>query len=280
MMFSLVVLGNSKVVRGKLKDRDSKSNRLWNIAHRGASGHAPEHTMPAYRLGKEMNGDFIEIDLQMTKDGVLIVMHDEKIDRTTNGSGYVKDLTLAEIKKLDAGSWFNRAYPEKAQSLYEGLQVLTLEEVIETFGQGSCYYIETKAPEIYPGMEKELVRLLKKHKLTNQNAKVVIQSFSQDSLLKMNKLAPEIPLVQLISYSKPAVITHDELDKIKDYAIGVGINYRKIDRNFVEQVQSHGLLIHLYTVNKRADMERLIEWGVNGMFTNYPDVLEMVLKNQ
>ncbi|WP_052124359.1 glycerophosphodiester phosphodiesterase [Planococcus sp. PAMC 21323] len=280
MMFSLVVLGNSKVVRGKLKDRDSKSNRLWNIAHRGASGHAPEHTMPAYRLGKEMNGDFIEIDLQMTKDGVLIVMHDEKIDRTTNGSGYVKDLTLAEIKKLDAGSWFNRAYPEKAQSLYEGLQVLTLEEVIETFGQGSHYYIETKAPEIYPGMEKELVRLLKKHKLTNQNAKVVIQSFSQDSLLKMNKLAPEIPLVQLISYSKPAVITHDELDKIKDYAIGVGINYRKIDRNFVEQVQSHGLLIHLYTVNKRADMERLIEWGVNGMFTNYPDVLEMVLKNQ
>lgn len=280
MMFSLIVLGNSKVVRGKLKDRDSKSNRLWNIAHRGASGHAPEHTMSAYRLGKEMNSDYIEIDLQMTKDGVLIVMHDEKIDRTTTGSGYAKDLTLAEIKKLDAGSWFNRAYPEKAQSQYKGLQVLTLEEVIETFGQGSRYYIETKAPNIYPGMEKELVRLLKKHKLTNQNGKVVIQSFSQDSLLKMNKLAPEIPLVQLISYSKPAVITHDELVKIKGYAIGVGINYRKIDRNFVEQVQSHGLLIHLYTVNKREDMERLIEWGVNGLFTNYPDILEMVLKNK
>lgn len=283
MMFSLVVSMNSKVAWGKSKEGDSNPNRFLNIAHRGASGHAPEHTMSAYQLGKEMHGDYIEIDLQMTKDGILIAMHDEKVDRTTNGSGKVKDMTLADIKKLDAGSWFNAAYPEKAQSQFEGLQVPTLEEVIEAFGKNSRYYIETKAPDVYPGMEKELVRILKKHKLTSQNAqssKIIVQSFSQESLLKMNKLAPAIPLVQLISYSEPAVISDAELDDIKKYAIGVGMNHKRIDRAYVEQVRNHGLLIHPYTVNKRSDMERLIDWGVTGMFTNYPDVLEAVLKNK
>lgn len=283
MMFSLVVSMNSKVAWGKSKEGDSNPNRFLNIAHRGASGHAPEHTMSAYQLGKEMHGDYIEIDLQMTKDGILIAMHDEKVDRTTNGSGKVKDMTLADIKKLDAGSWFNAAYPEKAQSQFEGLQVPTLEEVIEAFGKNSRYYIETKAPDVYPGMEKELVRILKKHKLTSQNAqssKIIVQSFSQESLLKMNKLAAEIPLVQLISYSDPAVISDAELDNIKKYAIGVGMNHKRIDRAYVEQVRNHGLLIHPYTVNKRSDMERLIDWGVTGMFTNYPDVLEAVLKNK
>lgn len=283
MMFSLVVSMNSKVAWGKSKEGDSNPNRFLNIAHRGASGHAPEHTMSAYQLGKEMHGDYIEIDLQMTKDGILIAMHDEKVDRTTNGSGKVKDMTLADIKKLDAGSWFNAAYPEKAQSQFEGLQVPTLEEVIEAFGKNSRYYIETKAPDVYPGMEKELVRILKKHKLTSQNAqssKIIVQSFSRESLLKMNKLAPAIPLVQLISYSEPAVISDAELDDIKKYAIGVGMNHKRIDRAYVEQVRNHGLLIHPYTVNKRSDMERLIDWGVTGMFTNYPDVLEAVLKNK
>ncbi|ANU24873.1 glycerophosphodiester phosphodiesterase [Planococcus donghaensis] len=274
---------NSKVAWGKSREVEVNPNRFLNIAHRGASGHAPEHTMFAYQLGKEMHGDYIEVDLQMTKDGVLIAMHDEKVDRTTNGSGYVKDMTLADIKKLDAGSWFNAAYPEKSQSQYEGVKVPTLEEVIETFGKNSRYYIETKAPEVYPGMEKELVRVLKKHKLNGQNtqsSKVIVQSFSQESLLEMNSLAPEIPLVQLISYSKPALISDAELTIIKEYAIGVGMNHKRIDRAYVEQVRHHGLLIHPYTVNKRADMERLMEWGVTGMFTNYPDVLEAVLKNK
>ncbi|ANU15347.1 Glycerophosphoryl diester phosphodiesterase [Planococcus halocryophilus Or1] len=274
---------NSTVALGQSKEAELNPNRFLNIAHRGASGYAPEHTLASYELGEEMHGDYIEVDLQMTKDGVLIAMHDEKVDRTTNGSGFVRDMTLAEIKKLDAGSWFNKAYPEKAQPQYEGLQVLTLEEVIETFGKGSRYYIETKAPNVYPGMEKELVRVLEKYKLTGQNAqsgKVLVQSFSQESLLKMHRLDSEIPLVQLISYAVPAVISNTELEYMKKYAVGVGMSYTKIDRAYVEKVRSHGLLIHPYTVNDRADMERLIDWGVTGMFTNYPDVLEDVLKNK
>ncbi|AQU78567.1 MULTISPECIES: glycerophosphodiester phosphodiesterase [Planococcus] len=283
LLMSTVVSVNSIGAKGKSKEAEFNSNRFLSIAHRGASGHAPEHTLAAYKLGEGMQADYIEVDLQMTKDGVLIAMHDEKVNRTTDGSGYVKDMTLAEIKKLDAGSWFNRAYPEKAQPEFEGLQVSTLEEVIETFGKGSRYYIETKAPSVYPGMEQELVRILEKHKLTGQNAqssKVLVQSFSQESLLTMHDLKPEIPLVQLISYSKPAVISDLELEHIKEYAIGVGMSHTKIDRSYVEQVRHHGLLIHPYTVNERADMERLIDWGVTGIFTNYPEVLEAVLKKK
>lgn len=283
LMVSTIFSMNSALASSQSKEASVNPNRFLNVAHRGASGHAPEHTLAAYELGRGMHGDYIEVDLQMTKDGVLIAMHDEKVDRTTDGSGYVKDMTLAEIKELDAGSWFNEAYPEKAQPEYEGLQVPTLEEVIETFGKGSRYYIETKAPDVYPGMEKELIRVLEEYKLTGQNAqssKVLVQSFSQASLLTMNSLNPKIPLVQLISYSKPAVISDAELDYIKEYAVGVGMTQSRIDQAYVEQVRSHGLLIHPYTVNERADMERLIDWGVTGMFTNYPDRLEAVLKNK
>lgn len=96
----------------------------------------------------------------------------------------------------------------------------------------------------------------------------------------MHDLNPKIPLVQLISYTTPAPISDLEFKYIKEYAIEVGMSHTKIDRAYVEQVRHHGLLIHPYTVNERADMERLIDWGVTGMVTNYPDVLEVVLKNK
>ena len=254
-----------------------------NVAHRGASGHAPEHTLPAYKLGEEMKGDYIEIDLQMTKDGTLIAMHDEKVDRTTNGTGHVKDFTIDEIKQLDAGTWFNEKYPEKAKPEYEGLTVPTLEEVITKFGKGSRYYIETKSPNVYPGMEEELLRILNKHKLIGPNVpsgKVLVQSFSPESLLIVDSLNPNVPLVQLISYSQPATITDEELNEISEYAIGIGASHTKIDQKYVKKVRDHNLLIHPYTVNTEKDMIKLLDWGVTGMFTNYPDILNEVLKNR
>lgn len=255
-------------------------NKRLNVAHRGASGHAPEHTIPSYKLGERMNGDYIEIDLQMTKDGVLVAMHDERVDRTTDGTGLVKDYTLEELKKLDAGSWFNEENPEKAKRAYQGLEVPTLEEVIQTFGNDSHYYIETKSPEVYPGMEKELLRVLEKYELTpkyEERGKVLVQSFSKASLLKMHDLAPDMPLVQLISYKTPATITEQELAELNRYAVGVGMSHTKIDQEYVEKVRESGLLIHPYTVNEKEDMKRLLDWGVTGMFTNYPDRLDDVM---
>ncbi len=258
-------------------------NKLLNVAHRGASGFAPEHTIASYKLGEEMQGDFIEIDLQMTKDGKLIAMHDESVDRTTNGTGLVKNYTLQQLKELDAGSWFNEKNPNKANPAYEGIKVPTLEEVIQTFGKNAHYYIETKSPNVYPGMEEELLRILEKYNLTGVNERssnVLIQSFSQESLLKTHELNPNLPLIQLISYKEPAAISEEELQRLNDYAVGVGMSASKIDENYVQQVRNAGLLIHPYTVNEKEDMERLLNWGVTGMFTNYPDRLNDVIHGQ
>ncbi|WP_077328539.1 glycerophosphodiester phosphodiesterase [Virgibacillus siamensis] len=258
-------------------------NRILNVAHRGASGHAPEHTMASYELGEKMHGDYIEVDLQMTKDGVLIAMHDEKVDRTTNGTGYVKDKTLAEIKQLDAGSWFNEKYPDKANPAYEGLEVPTLEEIIQKFGRGERYYIETKSPDVYPGMEKELLKILDKYKLIGPNApssKVLIQSFSEESLSIVHAMNPDIPLIQLISYSEPAAITNAELDEIASYAVGIGASHTKIDKDYVQKVREHDLLMHPYTVNTKEDMNKVLDWGATGMFTNYPDRLNEVMRSR
>ena len=148
MVAGVATGGGTALAKEKYKD-------IENVSHRGASGYAPEHTITSYQMGEKMHGDYIEIDLQMTKDGQLIAMHDEKVDRTTDGTGSVKDYTLEQIKQLDAGSWFNEKYPEYAEPEYEGLQVPTLEEVFQKFGKNASYYIETKSPNIYPGMEKD-----------------------------------------------------------------------------------------------------------------------------
>lgn len=257
--------------------------KALNISHRGASGHAPEHTFHAYELGSAMNADYIEIDLQMTKDGELIALHDETIDRTTGKKGLVKDLTLKEIKKLDAGSWFNEAFPEKKSTEYTGLQIPTLREVLDRFGPESKFFIETKSPEVYPGMEEKLLELLNEYNLIGDQqtiGKVIVQSFSIESLRKVHQMDETIPLVQLLSYYAPAIITDSEVSKIKEYAVGVGLHYTAVSPGYIQKVTNSGLMVFPYTVNEKEDMKMLLDWGVTGMFTNYPDRLDEVIKGR
>lgn len=255
-------------------------DQILNIAHRGASGYTPEHTLLSYETSLNMNADYIEIDLQMTKDGSLIALHDSNVARTTNGRGEVDNLTLEEIKILDAGSWFNIENPDLADDEFNNLKVVTLDEIINYFGMDVNYYIETKNPEESPNMVKELISILNKHNLIGPDipeGKVIIQSFSESSLLEVFELEPSIPLIQLISYQSKATINKKYLNKVKKYAVGIGPNFQYIDEQYVKQVRGAGLLIHPYTVNEIEDMERLIKWGVTGMFTDYPDRLDDVL---
>ncbi|UOE53229.1 glycerophosphodiester phosphodiesterase [Cytobacillus oceanisediminis] len=251
---------------------------IVNVSHRGASAYAPEHTIASYDMGEKMHGDYIEIDLQMTKDGHLIAMHDVTLDRTTNGTGPVKDYTLEEIKQLDAGSWFNEKYPYASKVEYEDLKMPTLEEVFKKFGKNNSYYIETKSPDVYPGMEKELLRLVDKYNI-NKN-KLLVQSFSPQSLKVMNELDPSIKLVQLISYKANAEITDAEIKEIKQYAMGIGPNHTYLNEGYVQKVVNSGLELHPYTVNDKERMKQLINWGVTGMFTNHPDLLHEVKKGR
>jgi glycerophosphoryl diester phosphodiesterase len=274
LALSLSIMGTGFAAQASEKKQDD----ILNVAHRGASGYAPEHTITSYKMGEQMHGDYIEIDLQMTKDGKLIVMHDETLDRTTNGTGQVKDHTLAEIKKLDAGSWFNEAYPQKAKPEYEGLQVPTLEEVFQTFGKNANYYIETKSPEVYPGMEQKLEDMVNQYHINKD--KLLVQSFSSASLIKMHEIDPSLKLVQLMEYTSPATLSDAEVQGIKKYAMGIGPNSDMIDKAYVQKAVQNGLQIHPYTVNEKEEMQKLIDWGVTGMFTNYPDRLNEVKKGR
>ncbi|GAE33071.1 glycerophosphoryl diester phosphodiesterase [Halalkalibacter akibai JCM 9157] len=228
-----------------------------------------------------MKADYIELDLQMTKDGVLIAMHDTTVNRTTNGTGSVANMTIDEIKQLDAGSWFNTRNPEKAKDEFVGLEVPTLEEVFQKFGRSTNYYIETKSPTLYPGMEEELLRLIDKYNLTGENArssKVLIQSFFPQSLINIHEMNPNLPLVQLLSQPTLGAGAAAELAYIKEYAIGVGPSLARVNEEYVQQVRAEGLQMHPYTVNTKENMRRALDWGVNGVFTDYPDLFNEVIK--
>ncbi|CAO1666442.1 Glycerophosphodiester phosphodiesterase [Halomonas sp. NYA30] len=287
-------LAESTPLEQQLKDLQS----FQIIAHRGASGHAPESTMAAYELAHEWGVDYLELDAQITSDGEVVVFHDDTIGRTSDGEGEINNYTLKELKALDTGTWFNEQYPDSADTAFEGAQILTLEELLEHFGHDARYYIETKSPQLNPGLEEALVALLEEHDLI-ESGRVLVQSFEQNSLLKVHELNENIPLIQLVWYYPseekngrlvewtdvtpgPEEITDEDFQAVADYAVGLGTNFiyegeEVIDADFIRQANDNGLPVHVYTINEADEMERLMEMGINGLFTNYPDrLLELI----
>ncbi len=193
------------------------------IAHRGASFDAPEETIPAYTLARELGADYLEMDIQRTKDGVLIALHDDTLERTTNIAEVypnrvtdpLSSFTLEEIKRLDAGSWFNKAHPDRARDSYAGLKILTLDEVIdlaEGGGNKPGLYIETKVPAQFPGIEKDLKEKLEQRGWLSQRpaaeeshvnvahlpGRVILQTFDKRSLELLHDNMPNTPKVLLL----------------------------------------------------------------------------------
>lgn len=261
---------------GISSSKEMKKDRNVSIAHRGASGYAPEHTFYAYdKSNEEFKADYIELDLQMTKDGDLIAMHDEDVERTTGHKGRVDDYTTDELKQMDAGSWFNKKYPQYAKKEYKGAKIPTLEEILDRYGDNANYYIETKSPDVYPGMEEKLLYSLKKNNLLSDqklnNGQVVIQSFSQESLLKVANMNNQIPLVQLVDKGELSIFTDKDLKFISSYAIGVGPDYRDLNKVMVQNLHNYNLKVHPYTVNNEKDMREMLNIRVDGVFSNYID---------
>jgi len=269
-----------------------------NIAHRGASAYAPEHTLAAYRLALTMKANFVEPDLQVTKDGVLICMHDTSLERTTNvkkvfpnrsrdikgkKQWLVADFTLAEIKQLDAGSWFH--------GKFEGEKVPTLQEMIDVVKGLAGIIPETKSPESYEqhglAMEKLLMELLKKNGLDKKGADpktpVVIQSFSLSSLQKLRKeLQCELPLLLLYTRAEKDTFSPENLKKLKLEVDGVGPS-KSIVLQYPEMVKAchdAGLPVTIYTCRSRNteklsevknEMQKFLNLGVDAIFTDNPD---------
>lgn len=251
------------------------SEEFFIIAHRGASTYAPEHTMVAYEVAEQLGATYIEIDLQMTKDGVLVAMHDETVDRTTEGEGLVKDYTLEELKKLNAGKWFNDTYPDFANVAYEKVRVPTLREIFDNFGDRVNYYIEMKSPKIYEEMEEELLALLEEYSLLNHEKevpKVIVQSFNRASLIEFHELEPSIPLIQLLSNKENAKLTNQEFKSLKTYASGIGVNVNAVDGTFVHEAHENGLKVHLFSLIGEADIKKALLYKADGIFADAPNV--------
>lgn len=253
------------------------------IAHRGASGHAPEHTFAAYDLAIRMGADVLEPDLQMTADGHLVAFHDETLDRTARGpagvcTGPVRERTLAELRQCEVGSWFNERFPDRADPAFVGERIPTLDELFARYGASVRWYPETKEPEANPGMEEALLALLHRHDLRElavSEGRVLIQSFSPASLQRIRALDPDLPLVQLLPRTAVTPETPVEalLAQVVGWADGVGPNRALVDAAFMAAAQAHGLFVHPWTVNDAEEMDRLLALGVDGIFSDFPDRL-------
>ncbi|AWM93807.1 glycerophosphodiester phosphodiesterase [Pseudomonas sp. 31-12] len=306
------------------------------IAHRGASFDAPESTAAAYKLARDLGADYLEMDLQRSKDGVLFALHDDNLQRTTDVATKFPDrkdspanaFTLAELKTLDAGSWFNTAYPDRARPAFVGLKILTLDEIID-IAQGNPLhkpglYIETKEPKQFPGIESDLKdKLLDRgwlspagSKLAKSNlavgqgkGKVVLQTFEKSSLELLEKEMPKVPKILLLwvgegsiePKSKVTFAESGDKDKATYYAkqepkdkaefqqwveyakaqgaIGTGPSaaltkggdqsYSDLVKPWMNQyTHDQGLLVHVYTIDDAVDYQKVMNAGVDGVFTN------------
>ncbi len=236
--------------------------RSLNIAHRGASSLAPENTMTAFRKAAELGADGLELDVQFSKDGKLVVIHDELLNRTTNGKGLVKDYTLAELKELDAGSWFS---PEFANET-----IPTLEEVLAEF-QGMHINIEIKSGVIlYPGIEKAVLDLVSKYKLED---KILISSFNHYSLVECKKINPEVPIG--ILYMAGLYEPWDYAKKLGCYSIHP--LFYGVQPEIIKGCKENGLAIYTWTVDNPKHMAALNEGGVEAIITNRPQDLKEIL---
>lgn len=256
------------------------------LAHRGASYDAPEHTRPAYDKALKDGTDFLECDLQLTEDRVLVCVHDTTVARTTGGqhSGSVDAYTLAELRTMDFGSWFNTTRPDRAKPSFAGQRIVTLEEQLACYlrtAPRSRFHLETKAPAEYAGkMEPELVRVLRKHRLLDtgdaQSSRVVVQSFELDSLEVMSRLAPKVPRAYLLAVPTDPAVLAGELPDYVDIA-APAYQFLLANPQFPAVVHDDGIEVHTYTVDDASTMEHLLDLGVDGIFTNRPDLLRDVV---
>lgn len=250
------------------------------IAHRGASAYVPENTLASYELAEDLDADYIELDIHLTKDGELVVMHDQDVKSTMDASGKISEFTLDELKKLSKTSRYKDNEDIAAKGNAEMYAVPALREVFEQLGDRMNFIIELKNPEDYPGIEEKLMDLLEAADMIgsdeNGHPKAVIQSFNEKGLEKIHALNEEIPLLKLISFeeNEESQLTSEEIEKLQTYAAGIGVSYEALTESFISYMQQQGLVVYAYTVNDKETALKMKNHGANGIHTDRPDILE------
>jgi glycerophosphoryl diester phosphodiesterase len=239
---------------------------LWNIAHRGASGHAPENTLAAFRLAVEMGAKFIETDLQVTRDAWIVAMHDPTVHRTTNGRGHISKITLAELSALDAGAWYRGTDGRS----FAGERVPTLEEVLGFAKEADVsFYLELKTSESWT-MERTLAGALAD---TGELARAIVISFDPAVLLSLRRIEPMAMTGLLVERAG--------LDSIQQ-AVSIGARQllpraERITPELIQAARRADLKVVAWTVNEPAEIRALIASGVDGIISDYPDRVATVM---
>ncbi|MBA3440008.1 MAG: glycerophosphodiester phosphodiesterase [Pyrinomonadaceae bacterium] len=248
------------------------------IAHRGGAGLRPENTLPAFRHAVALGVDVLEMDVRSTSDGVLVLMHDQTVDRTTDGTGLVNSFTLEELRRLDAGYHWSpdggRTFPFRGQ----GIIMPTLEEVFTAF-PAMRMNIEMKQTE--PSLVKPLCRMIRDFKMPN---KVLIASFREEALAEFRHECGEVATsassnevrtlltlnaVSLAAGYSPAA----QAVQVPEYGGGLHV----LTRSFIDAAHNRNQQVHAWTINETADMQRIAAMGVDGIITDYPDRLLKLL---
>ena len=256
-------------------------NEFSIIAHRGASAYAPEHTLASYELAEEMDADYIELDIHLTKDGEVVVMHDEDVTRTTKESGDIASYTLAELKQLSADFPREKREAEVNSESSEEHAVPALAEVFERFGERIHYFIELKESEANKGIEEKLVNLLEEYEMIGNaedgQPKAVVLGFAEEGLKKVRELNEDIPLIKLFSFDEGEgleALSEEEIEEVLTYGVGIGIRHKLLEPNFIKKMQDKGLHVYATAVQETEAALKMKEIGANGIFTNHPDVLD------
>ncbi len=242
-----------------------KNNKTLILAHRGFSKKAPENTRASFRKAVEVGADGVEFDVQLSSDGIPVVIHDETLERTTTGKGWVKDTSHEKLSKLDAGTHFDPCYKEEG--------VPTLREVLEIVENMRVINIEFKNSRVrYEGLEERALALVKKFNLLDQ---VIFSSFNHYSMKIIKNLE---------SNARTGILYYAKLYQPWEYAANLGIknlhaHYFSIDSQMVEKCRENGININVYGADKNYEIEKMIKMGLNIIITSSPEEAMRIRKN-
>lgn len=238
-------------------------------AHRGFSGDAPENTLAAFKKAMEVGSDMIELDVRFSKDGQIVVMHDDTLDRTANGRGKVSDYTLKELKQFDAGSWFA---PQ-----FSGEHIPTLVEVLELAKGKIRVNIEIKDESLGRYKITDLAdRALQEVKKAGMEDQVIYVSFYPVALERIQERDSRLWVGLL--YHRPWNSLHEVTGGRSFPVLGLRNSY--LTKGKIDKIHQQGMKVNVYTVNSEEEMEQFIRWGVDGIITNHPDRLIKILQKK
>ena len=261
----LLILGAGLALGGFVLP-EAVRGRVQILAHRGASAYAPENTLAAFKLAVDQRTDWLEMDVQQTSDGRLVVFHDIRMERTTNGRGALRDLTLDQVRQLDAGAWFDPKFA--------GEQVPTFEEVVAyARDNGVKIFPEVKDPRLYPGIEERVAATIAAY---GYEDRTIVQSFDGSSLERLRKINPKLRLAALYTATTPLKGDPPASAEI----VGPPWEMIAADQSLVRDAHAAGRQIVVWTVDSPASMKLMLDARVDGIITGRPDLARTLLEGR